>query len=535
MMEGHCDTPENGDVADRHLQIIRYSPFQPWFRLSSLWFVLRVFYVRVSNFRVHDSTPEYLTLNHTPLEPDTILEVNGTRNNIYSDRVSLLLRRDRVDKKSEEATFVSTSVRLTGSVKFDVFDKKDLILCGALEIKKHNRKGMLEAIPEHESTECLKDMPPPPKSNMQSPKRSAVSGLLLFLEVLEGSCFSLKMVDLQEAGVQSPVNTKVTSSSYGSSVLSSVQHIPKQDVIKLTESTYLLWKHQLEENPVYVVHRQQDKLLASWLLTTVSMEVLPHITGLTSARTIWNAVSRLFEVRSSAKISSLRHSLHSQRKAGLTVSDYLAKIKTVCDLLNAAGCDVPEKEQVSVILTGLSMEFESIIAIAYHDVVSFDSLTEMLLDCEARQKTFLSDGQQGSQQGGYRGRGRGRFNNSNRPQCQLCGKFGHIVQRCYRRFDRDFTELPMKISLLSSGRNPPCMVCLMLGLVKDRLTPQIRYSATHHVSNDLGQFNSGMAYKGNNTLLMGNGEVIKINHVGQGFLSSNLRPLVLQNMLHAPH
>ncbi|KAK8481750.1 hypothetical protein V6N11_073740 [Hibiscus sabdariffa] len=240
-MEGPCDTPENGEVAGCHLQIIRYSPFQPRFGLSSLWFDLRVFYVRVSGFRVDDSTPEYLTLNHTPLDPDTLLEVNGTRNSIYSDGVSLLLRRDRVDKKSEEATFVSTdSVSLTGSVKFDVLAKEDLILCGGLEIygcdgfigesksdlkrwsmncdseitsgccflkgkhkhgsspelsppsievyvagcfsgkpiiltktlqlshrKKHNRKGMLDAIPEYESTECLKDMPPLPGLDMQ--------------------------------------------------------------------------------------------------------------------------------------------------------------------------------------------------------------------------------------------------------------------------------------------------------------------------------------------------------------------------------
>ena len=231
-MEGPCETPENGKVADHNLQIIRYSPFQPCARLSSFWFDLRVFYVRVSNFQVDDSTPEFLTLNHIPLNPDTLLEVNGNRISIYAGGVSLLLRRDRVDKKSEEATFVSTnSIRLTGSVKFEVFDKKDLILSGVLEMssgngligesknnvkrwnmnceseitsgsgflkrkqifcpelspptievyvagcfsgtpiiltktlqlnyrKKHNRKGMLDAIPEYESTECQKDMSP---------------------------------------------------------------------------------------------------------------------------------------------------------------------------------------------------------------------------------------------------------------------------------------------------------------------------------------------------------------------------------------
>ncbi|XP_007017525.2 PREDICTED: uncharacterized protein At1g01500 isoform X1 [Theobroma cacao] len=142
-MEGPCETPENGMVADHNLQIIRYSPFQPCARLSSLWFDLRVFYVRVSNFQVDDLTPEFLTLNHIPLNPDTLLEVNGTRCGIYSDGVSLLLRRDRVDKKSDEATFVSTdSIWLTGSVKFEVFDGKDLILSGVLEMSSSN--GFIE-------------------------------------------------------------------------------------------------------------------------------------------------------------------------------------------------------------------------------------------------------------------------------------------------------------------------------------------------------------------------------------------------------
>ena len=58
-------------------------------------------------FKVNDSTLEFLTLNHIPMDFDTLLEVNGTRSSIYSDGVSLLLRRDRVDKESKEATFVS--------------------------------------------------------------------------------------------------------------------------------------------------------------------------------------------------------------------------------------------------------------------------------------------------------------------------------------------------------------------------------------------------------------------------------------------
>lgn len=101
----------------------------------SPWLDLKVFYIRICNCEVDESTSDHLTVNHIPLHPDTVLEVNGRRSSIYSDCVSSHLRRDRVDKKSEEATFVSTdNIRITGSVRFEVFDKEDLLLTGVLEL-----------------------------------------------------------------------------------------------------------------------------------------------------------------------------------------------------------------------------------------------------------------------------------------------------------------------------------------------------------------------------------------------------------------
>ncbi|XAR59539.1 hypothetical protein NMG60_11015407 [Bertholletia excelsa] len=104
--------------------------------ISSLsWLDLKVFYVRITDCEINDSTPNHLTLNHIPLNRDTLLEVNSVRTSIYPDGVSSLLRRDRLDKKSEEVTFVCTdSIRVTGSVKFEVFDKDVLLLSGSLEL-----------------------------------------------------------------------------------------------------------------------------------------------------------------------------------------------------------------------------------------------------------------------------------------------------------------------------------------------------------------------------------------------------------------
>lgn len=132
-MDSCHESLSNGKPADPALQIIRHPAYQPYSKL--VWLDIRVFYVRISNFMVDDSTPECLTLNHIPLSPDTLLEVNGARCAIYSEGASCILRRDRLDKKSEEATFVSTdSIRLSGSVKFDVFHKEDLVLSGVLEM-----------------------------------------------------------------------------------------------------------------------------------------------------------------------------------------------------------------------------------------------------------------------------------------------------------------------------------------------------------------------------------------------------------------
>ncbi|KVI06559.1 uncharacterized protein At1g01500-like [Cynara cardunculus var. scolymus] len=128
-------TKKDNMVANPGLQIIKHPSYHSYGKQLLSWFDIRVFYVRISNLMVDGYTPEYLTLNHIPLDPDTVLEVNGRRCTLQSEGSSCRLRRNRVDKKFEEATFVSTdNIRLSGSVKFEVFDGEDLILSGALEI-----------------------------------------------------------------------------------------------------------------------------------------------------------------------------------------------------------------------------------------------------------------------------------------------------------------------------------------------------------------------------------------------------------------
>lgn len=98
----------------------------------SAGFEIWLFYVRIVPC-VIESVPDHLILRHLRREIGVSLEINGSR--IPASDLSILtFRRDRVDKESSEVTYVSTdTVRITGGVEFEVYEKEDMVLCGCLE------------------------------------------------------------------------------------------------------------------------------------------------------------------------------------------------------------------------------------------------------------------------------------------------------------------------------------------------------------------------------------------------------------------
>ena len=124
----------SSSMENSHLdwKIIRHPLYH---RRPSPWFDLRVVYIRFTGIRIKDSAPETLTLTHIPLSLNTIVEVNGRRGSIYSDSVSTSLRRDRIERETEELTFVGTdSIRLNGSAMFEVCNGEELLLSVTLEL-----------------------------------------------------------------------------------------------------------------------------------------------------------------------------------------------------------------------------------------------------------------------------------------------------------------------------------------------------------------------------------------------------------------
>ncbi|KAL4284002.1 hypothetical protein GQ457_16G015150 [Hibiscus cannabinus] len=189
--------------------------------------------------------------------------------------------------------------------------------------------------------------------------------------------------------------------------------------ICLNETNFLLWKQQViltirglglegfldgsisvpskvsrnrggEEviNPSYLQFVQQDSSLASWLLSTVSSNILPQLVGSNTTAGIWKTITAKYSSLSTTKVMNLHCILRSMKKGTQFVTEYAMAIKQTCELLASCGSPISDVEHIATILNGLPIEFEpSIVAItASKESYSVDNIVSILVDAETRME-----------------------------------------------------------------------------------------------------------------------------------------------------
>ncbi|KAL4324140.1 hypothetical protein GQ457_11G003170 [Hibiscus cannabinus] len=147
-----------------------------------------------------------------------------------------------------------------------------------------------------------------------------------------------------------------------------------------------------------------------------------------------------------------------EEKGTQTMREYTMAVKETCDLLTTCGSAISDIEHIATILNGLPIEYEpSVAAItSSKETYTVENLVSILVDAETRLEdishflvgiNFTQFGKQVSKSNDDQGsllqvpiESRGAANTGNkykgrpRPQCQLCGKIGHLVrsklQRC---------------------------------------------------------------------------------------------------------
>ncbi|KAE8697713.1 hypothetical protein F3Y22_tig00110610pilonHSYRG00140 [Hibiscus syriacus] len=324
----------------------------------------------------------------------------------------------------------------------------------------------------------------------------------------------------------------------------------------------------------------QDSALASWLLSTISSHLLPQFVGAESAAVIWNMVLQLFANKSTTAAMSLHCKLQSLKKGNDNMRVYLTRVKEICDALASCGCAVSHVGHVANILKGLPREYQPFMAVitTMKDTLSLDDLYTVLLDAEAQLAGFddqleslpmsahlahrevvcdsydrdrhESKSVRSSSASRAGGRGRGRH----RIQCQLCGKLGHLVDRCWHRYDEDFTCVTSD-SRSNKGQsatvhytiepsNPSCMVYKGCSQAAGQSQANINSNsgeqhwvvdsgATHHLTPDATKVLSPTEFRGPGKLTVGNGVSLDIRSIGSSVLpSTSSRALLLNDLLH---
>jgi hypothetical protein len=165
------------------------------------------------------------------------------------------------------------------------------------------------------------------------------------------------------------------------------QHI----TIKLDENNFLSWKQQVEgiirthklhrhlvnpiipprylsladnaadnENPAYTEWEQKDSLLFTWLLTTLSDSVLPRVVRCVQAHEVWTAIDVFYRTQITAKSRELRSELKCIMKGEKSISEFLARIQQIANILESIGDPISLRDHMEAILEGLPEEYNAI-------------------------------------------------------------------------------------------------------------------------------------------------------------------------------
>jgi hypothetical protein len=139
-------------------------------------------------------------------------------------------------------------------------------------------------------------------------------------------------------------------------------------------------------NPDYAVWHVRDHHILTYLVTSLSREVLAGVASNATAVTMWAAISRSFASQLWSRVLHLRNQLVATRKGDISITSYFSTMRGYVDEMVAAGKPLDDDDVVSYILNGLDADYNSLIeqVNGMTKTISPETLYSRLLDTEAR-------------------------------------------------------------------------------------------------------------------------------------------------------
>ncbi|XP_072056283.1 uncharacterized protein [Arachis hypogaea] len=293
---------------------------------------------------------------------------------------------------------------------------------------------------------------------------------------------------------------------------------------------------------------QEDQFLVSWFFASMDPEFTHQLAKCEFAYEIWFKLKDYFAKRMKSKVKQLKTQIKTIKLQG-SVIEYISKIKKVTNSLSALGAPLTSEEFVEAVAQGLNEDYSAFITmiISKADEITQSEVEALLVGQEELVERFkknvlgtmhvnLAQGRGQEFRGRARGRGfrggRSFYYGNSRPQCQLCGRIGHIVWDCYHRFNQNY-QRPYEAA--SNSPAPPSSAfhqpqsqtdsqpraLVAAAPLTTPLTDRAWYldtGASHHLIFDGNNLVTGSEYEGSEQVFTGNGQGMCINNIGRTIL-----------------
>lgn len=145
-------------------------------------------------------------------------------------------------------------------------------------------------------------------------------------------------------------------------------------------------------NPTYHTLCQQDQLIHSTLLSSLSENIISQVHTHTTSHVLRIALEKIFTSHSLACIVHSHLQLTTTMKCGLFMVDYFHKIKGFADLLATAGQPLHEHQVILYLLVGLGPDYDPFVTFvtAKVDPLSLDDIYGHLLSQEVHLEQHSS-------------------------------------------------------------------------------------------------------------------------------------------------
>ena len=314
------------------------------------------------------------------------------------------------------------------------------------------------------------------------------------------------------------------------------------------------------ENPAYVQWIAQDQQVLSFLLSSMTKEILVQVSSLEHTAEVWKAITEMFSSQSKSRVLQLRSQLSRMKKGDLSASSYYTKMKGLADEMAAAGKKLDDDDIIEYILNGLDAEYNPFVSsMTIKDNVSLSDLYAQLLSYEARLLQQNQDGghfyssansaSRGQGQGRARGPGRGQIGSgrgSNKsssnhsfddqdeaPLCQLCERTGHTVHNCWYRFNRKYVPPSNGVGgARQPGSSTQKSVSSAVPSYGIDSNWYMDSGSTDHITSELDKLTTRERYHGGDQILAADGKGMSISHIGKSVIRTTMRDFSFNNTLH---